>query len=122
MKESSAAEPPLPPLTRDRARSLRRRSTDAEQELWAHLRNRQLKGAKFRRQQPIGPYVVDFFCLEAGLVVEVDGGSHAGEDERRADKDRTAHLENCGYRVVRFWNNEVMGNIDGVLERIGEFV
>jgi very-short-patch-repair endonuclease len=122
MKNLSAAEPQVPPLTRDRARGLRRASTDAEQKLWAHLRNRQLRGAKFRREHPIGPYIADFFCLEAKLIVEVDGGGHATEAQRRADAARAAYLENCGYRVLRFWNNEVIGNIDGVLERIAEFL
>ena len=98
------------------ARSLRRNSTDAEQLLWQRLRNRQLAGLKFRRQVPMGPYVADFFCLKAGLIVEVDGGQHATAQD--SDAARTAWLESRGYRVIRFWNNEVIENIQGVLETI----
>ncbi len=100
------------------ARVLRRHSTDAERVLWRHLRNRQLKGKKFRRQAPIGPYVVDFVCHEARLVVEVDGGQHAQARDR--DQARDAWLRSQGYRVLRFWNNEVLRNTQGVLERIAE--
>jgi very-short-patch-repair endonuclease len=122
MRNAFPAESPAPPLIRDRARNLRRASADAERKFWAHLRNRQLKGVKFRRQHPIGPCIADFFCLEAKLIVEVDGDNHATEAQGRADTARTAYLEGSGYRVVRFWNNEVMGEINGVLERIAEFL
>jgi len=94
--------------------------TDAEQTLWQRIRGRQIEGMKFRRQQPIGPYVVDFACLEASLVVEVDGGQHAKEEAR--DAARTRRLEAEGYRVLRFWNHEVLGETDAVLERIGEAI
>ncbi len=77
---------------------------------------------KFRRQYPIGPYVADFFCLQARLVVELDGGGHAREQQRRGDAARTAYLESRGYRVLRFWDNEVLTNVDGVLERIAEYL
>jgi very-short-patch-repair endonuclease len=80
------------------------------------LRARQLAGLKFRRQQPVGRFIVDFFCLEHGLVVELDGGQHALQTE--ADERRSAFLLGRGYRVLRFWDNEVMENIDGVLQRI----
>ncbi len=98
------------------ARALRRRSTDAERVLWQRLRNRQIGDFKFRRQRPIGPYVVDFVCLEHWLVVEVDGGQHA----IRAAKDarRDAWLASAGYRVLRFWNPDVLRNPEGVLQRI----
>jgi len=122
MKNLPAAEPPAPPLVRDRARKLRRSSTDAERILWARLRDRQLKGAKFRRQNAIGPYIADFFCLKAKLVVELDGGGHDAEEQRLADAARTAYLENCGYTVLRFWNNEVVDNIDGLIEQISEYL
>ena len=122
MKNPSASEPQLPPLARDRARSLRRSSTDAERRLWTYLRGGRLKEAKFRRQHPIGLYVVDFFCLEAKLVVELDGGGHDADAQRRADADRSAYLESRGYRMLRFCNNEVFTNIDGVLGRIAEFL
>lgn len=90
--------------------------TDAERYLWYRLRARRLGGFKFRRQAPIGPYITDFVCIEAGLVVEADGGQHA---EREAeDADRTAYLEDLGYRVLRFWNHEILNKTDAVLERI----
>ncbi len=100
----------------NRARALRGALTDAEQRLWYHLRNRRLGGHKFRRQVPFGPYVADFVCMAARLIVEVDGGQHA----QRAVEDarRTRYLEDQGYRVVRFWNNEVLGNLEGVLQRL----
>jgi very-short-patch-repair endonuclease len=99
-----------------RAKRLRRDLTDVERKLWRWLRDRGLGGAKFRRQHPIGRYVVDFACVEAGLVVEVDGGQHA---ERRAqDAARTRYLEAQGFRVIRFWNNEVSENIEGVMATI----
>jgi very-short-patch-repair endonuclease len=85
--------------------------TDAERALWGALRNRQLHGFKFRRQATIGRFVADFLCVDAMLVVEVDGGQH----EARQDTSRTAFLDRSGYRVVRFWNHEVLVNIEGVL-------
>ena len=98
------------------ARALRRSATDAERLLWQRLRNRQVSGLKFRRQEPLGPYVVDFFCLARRLIVEVDGGQHAAAGNR--DTARTAWFQARGYRVVRFWNTEVIENIEGVLETI----
>jgi very-short-patch-repair endonuclease len=100
-------------------RQLRRCQTDAERALWARLQNRQL-GVKFRRQAPLGPYIVDFVCLRKRLVVEVDGGQHGEELDRRRDAARTAWLEGEGYRVLRVWNNEVLGNMEGVLTCIME--
>ena len=93
------------------AAPLRRNATDAEQALWLQLRGRRLGGGKFRRQWTIGPYVVDFCCLEARLIVEVDGGQHRPE----RDRARTEFLRSRGFRVIRFWNNDVLGNPDGVL-------
>jgi very-short-patch-repair endonuclease len=86
---------------RQRARQLRRNQTDAEQTLWARLRDRQLHGAKFRRQHPIGPFVADFCCPQEMVVVELDGGQHA--EEIAADQKRSRFLEGQGYRVLRFW-------------------
>lgn len=86
--------------------------------LWKHLRNRQLNNMKFRRQQPIGNYIVDFVCFENNLIIEVDGGQHASN--RESDTLRTEWLENQGYRVIRFWNNDVLKNIEGVIQRITE--
>lgn len=95
------------------AKFLRKNQTDVERRLWYVLRNRQLSGYKFRRQHPFLPYVVDFVCLECKLVIEVDGGQHA--DTATQDKVRTIFLQDLGYRVLRFWNNEVIENLDGVL-------
>jgi very-short-patch-repair endonuclease len=110
----------MPPSTISRARQLRRSLTDAERVLWWHLRSRQLAGAKFRRQEPIGRYIADFCCVEHRLIVEVDGGHHADESQQEYDRERTAFLGRCGYRVLRFWNAEVLGELDGVLEMIWE--
>jgi adenine-specific DNA-methyltransferase len=108
------------PSGRERARRLRAAGTEVERRLWARLRNRRLKGAKFRRQHPIGNYVVDFLCRESCLVVELDGGQHGEERQRRSDERRTEYLESLGYRVLRFWNVEVTDDIEGVLQRIAE--
>ena len=98
------------------ARSLRREGTDAEAVLWRRLRDRSLAGRKFRRQHLVGDYVVDFVCLDARLVVELDGGQH--DRDADAASTRTAVLERRGFRVLRFWNSEVLTNLDGVLEAI----
>ncbi len=90
--------------------------TPPEAKLWARLRNRQLGGFKFRRQHPIGSYVVDFCCAERRLTVELDGDSHAEQEEY--DKKRTSWLIEQGYQEIRFWNREVMQNLDAVLEKI----
>jgi len=105
----------LQPLTY-RARSLRRAETPAERELWRWLRGRQLDGAKFRRQQPLGPFVVDFFCVDAGLVVEVDGASHFPPPQR--DRIRDLWLTAAGLVVLRFENCQILETLDDVLERI----
>ncbi len=101
---------------RNRARQLRRQQTDVETKLWIRLRDRQLCGAKFRRQHPIGPYIVDFCCPDRGLVVELDGGQHA--EQTLADQARTRLIEADGYRVVRFWDHEVLDRMDTILEEI----
>ncbi|MFM2410285.1 MAG: hypothetical protein RL481_1113 [Pseudomonadota bacterium] len=98
------------------ARRLRRNRTDAEDRVWCHLRNRQLEGAKFRFQAPVAGYVADFLCTEARLIVELDGGQHGEQLEQ--DEARTRALEAAGYTVIRFWNNDVLTNTDGVLEAI----
>jgi very-short-patch-repair endonuclease len=98
------------------ARKLRRASTDAERLLWSRLRARQLDGHKFVTQFQIGNAVADFACRSAKLVVELDGGQHA--DAVEADAERTRIIEAHGYRVIRFWNNDVTENLDGVLETI----
>jgi very-short-patch-repair endonuclease len=96
------------------ARNLRCRSTDAENRLWYHLRGRRFEGAKFLRQFPIGPHVTDFACRDARLAVERDGGQHTPE----TDAPRTEVIEAFGYRIIRFWNNDVLQNTEGVLEAI----
>lgn len=95
----------------NKARDMRHQPTMAEQKLWRLLRGRQLGGHKFRRQVPIGRYIVDLVCLEARVIIEADGGQHDREDA--AEKARTQFLESQGFRVLRFWNNEVLGNIEG---------
>jgi len=100
------------------ARRLRRDQTDAERTLWSRLRSKQFGGAKFCRQQPIGPYIVDFINFDIRLVVEIDGGQHSEEEMRKKDEDRTMWLRERGYQILRFWDNEVLQNVDGVLEKI----
>lgn len=102
---------------RGHARQMRKSPTDAERKLWFHLRHRlQLADTHFRRQVQIGPYIVDFACHHSKLIIEVDGGQHA--QNLAADEKRTQRLEADGYKVLRFWNNDVLSNIDGVLTEI----
>ena len=98
------------------AKKLRKDQTDAERKLWNHLRNRQLEGVKFRRQHAIGTYIADFCCPEKNLVVELDGGQHVIEAEK--DRKRSTGLKQMGYQVIRFWDHEVLQEIDTVLEAI----
>jgi very-short-patch-repair endonuclease len=107
-------KPPLPTRTRENARELRQSNTQVEQRLWLHLRAGRLNGWKFRRQHPIPPYVVDFYCGAAKLVVELDGSQHDVD----SDRIRTTFLENCGLKVLRFWDNEVLQQTSAVLESI----
>jgi len=106
---------PHPTIMRS-ARKLRQHMSDAERRLWCLLRRRQLEGFRFRRQQPIDRYIADFVCLRERLIVELDGASHA--ETQGYDEVRTAWLEAKGFRVLRFWNNEVLGNQEGVIEVI----
>ena len=99
------------------ARRLRTNATDAERLLWRYLSRRQAAGAKFSRQMPVGPFVCDFLCRERLLVVEVDGGQHC---DNVKDIRRTAYLENEGYRVLRFWNHDVLENVEGVVQAISD--
>ena len=101
---------------KQRARNLRRNSTDAERALWSIFRDRGLRGYKFRRQVPIGPYIVDFVCYQSKLIVEVDGGQH--QEQKPYDDARTSWLESEGFAVLRFWNNDVLANRAGVVEVI----
>jgi very-short-patch-repair endonuclease len=103
-------------MDRSRVKALRNNPTDTERTLWQHLRLRQFRGYKFRRQQPLGDYIVDFVCLEKRLVIEVDGGQHTSQVAY--DEQRTTWLEAQGFHGLRFWNNEVLQNIKGVKEAI----
>ena len=102
---------------RDAARFLRRNQTDAEQALWHTLRGRRFEGCKFRRQYPIGPFIADFACISHRLVIELDGGQHAA---RASDARRDAYLAREGWRVLRFWNNDVLRNRNGVTWSIAD--
>ena len=97
------------------AKRLRREMTEAEKLLWSALRGGQIEGAKFRRQQPIGPYIGDFVCQAHRLIVEADGSQHV---DSNSDKSRDAYLKNVGYTVLRFWNSDIHSNLEGVLEAI----
>lgn len=99
-----------------RAKELRQKSTDAERLLWSRFRNKRLMGIKFRRQAPIGRYIVDFVCYEHDLIIEIDGGHH--QEQQASDLSRTEWLRSRGFRVIRYWNNEVLEDIDSVLESI----
>jgi len=107
-------KPPLPTRTREHARELRQGGTDAEHKLWQRLRAGQLNGLKFRRQHPVPPYIVDFYCNAMKLVVELDGSQHNDE----VDRTRTRFLESQGLKVLRYWDNEVLQQMDVVLEAI----
>jgi very-short-patch-repair endonuclease len=98
------------------ARNLRNNTTDVERILWQHLRNRQIEGVKFRRQQPVEAYIVDFVSFEKKILIELDGGQHA--EKHAQDDKRDACLQANGFMVLRFWNNEVLENLEGVLEKI----
>jgi very-short-patch-repair endonuclease len=104
---------------RSRARALRREMTAAERRIWSRLRAHRFQGLSFRRQFPVGSYIVDFICPEARLIIEIDGGQHALIEANR-DATRDAWLREQGFVVLRFWNNEVLANLTGVLERIAE--
>jgi very-short-patch-repair endonuclease len=104
----------------EKAKALRANQTDAELALWYELRGKQIKGLKFRRQVPIGNYIVDFVSFDAKLIIEVDGSQHF--DHQQYDDERTKYLESLGFKVLRFWNNEVLETSDSVLEKIYEAV
>jgi very-short-patch-repair endonuclease len=101
---------------RPHARHMRTNATDAERLLWRYLRDRRLRQFKFRRQQPLGPFIVDFVCFEARVVIEADGGQH--QEQAAYDEVRTRYLQARGYRVLRFWNNDILQCRDAVLETI----
>ena len=105
-------------VTHLRAHALRRSTTGAEKKLWRHLRQLDLDGSHFRRQVPIGPYIADFACMAARLLIEIDGSQHAEDRKQATDEVRTRWLKKEGYRVLRFWNNDIAKNIDNVMEAI----
>ena len=94
--------------------------TDAEKKLWQYIRKEQINGLKFRRQQPIGPYIADFICQPIKLIIELDGGQHNENENIKYDEKRTEYLQNAGYIVLRIWNNEIFQNIESVVEKIIE--
>ena len=102
------------------ARTLRHNSTDAERKLWYYIRTKQLEGFKFKRQQPLGSYIVDFICFEKALIIELDGGQHAVNREK--DIERDSWLEKEGFHVLRFWNNDVANNLEGVIDEIRKYL
>jgi 2-isopropylmalate synthase len=112
--ERQASGPQTPTL---RARALRTQMTDAERKLWLALRDRRFAGVKFRRQAPVGPFIADFICFDARLVIEVDGGQHA---DSSSDVRRDAWFARNGFRILRFWNNDVLLNTEGVLTAIND--
>jgi len=105
-------------IRRATAKKLRSNTTPHERILWRALRELPVSGTHFRRQAPIGPYVVDFFCPAAHLIIELDGGHHSGDETAERDRTRQLWLEREGYRVIRFWNSEIAGDLNAVLERI----
>ena len=111
-----------PNRTKDLRRKLRRNQTDAEKILWNYLRNRKFGGYKFYRQYGVGNYIVDFYCPACRLVIELDGGQHNEENIEKLDDLRTDKIEMLGSKVIRFWNNEVIENTEGVLEVINEYL
>src|SRR6266566_8339976 len=110
----------ITPIYTTFARKLRKDQTEVEKILWHKLRNRQLENIKFRRQYSIGPYIVDFVATETKVIIELDGGQHNEESNRIKDEERTHYLEKNGYKLIRFWDNEVMENLDEVLESISK--
>jgi very-short-patch-repair endonuclease len=113
---------PVAGLNRFRAKSMRSEMTDAERTLWMRLRAHRLNGLSFRRQTPIGPFIVDFVCHQLNLVIELDGGQHATDDETERDLKREQWLQSKGYRVLRFWNSDVLRQCDSVVQKILEVI
>jgi very-short-patch-repair endonuclease len=109
---------PIDRFRRATARRLRANATDAEMRLWRHLRRLPTFGSHFRRQVPVGPYVVDFACMAARLIIEVDRSQHGNDANMARDQVRTRWLTSEGYKVLRFWNNDIVQNMDGVLEAV----
>ena len=109
----------MPELILKRAQDLRKKMTEAEKTLWAKLRCRQFEGLRFRRQVPLGNYIVDFACFEPKIIIELDGSQHMNQVDY--DEERTKYLEQLGYKVLRFWNNQILREIDTVLQVIWRY-
>ena len=108
------------PKAQQRAQVLRKRTTDSERLLWSHLRRRQLRGYRFRRQVPIGNYIADFVCIEARLIIELDGSQH--QEQRVYDEQRTRYLEQRGFKIFRVWDNQAFTETQSVLETISNML
>ncbi|MER9583763.1 endonuclease domain-containing protein [Mesorhizobium sp. M0276] len=108
----------VPSRQRKNAKSMRRVMTDAELKLWNELRAHRLMGLSFRRQVPIGPYIVDFACSDKKLIIEVDGSQHADAEHFERDSERSAYLKSSGWTILRFWNDDVIRDIDNVCQHI----
>ena len=104
------------------AKQLRQQQTDAEQLLWQVLRGRNLEGFKFRRQHPVGGYILDFYCHDANLAIELDGGGHNIENQKLYDEERTKVLSGVGISIIRFWNHDVLNSLESVLEDIYRYL
>ncbi len=108
------------PLLKQRRKELRRNQTEAEKVFWSHIRNRRFCGMRFVRQYSAGPYILDFYCPKLKLAIELDGGQHAQDDNREYDTARSAYLKSQGIDVMRFWNHEMLHDIESVLAQITE--
>jgi very-short-patch-repair endonuclease len=109
---------PIPSELLTFAKQLRQGQTDAERLLWQVLRGRNLKGFKFRRQHPVGGYILDFYCHDVRLAIELDGGGHNTADQKLYDEERTKALNGAGIKIIRFWNHDVLTSLESVLEEI----
>ena len=112
----------LPANILNKVRNLRRKSTPQEINFWSKIKSRRFKNLKFRRQYLVGKYIADFICLEKKLIIELDGWQHTEENQERYDMVRTEYFKRQGYKILRFWNNEINDNIDGVFLKIEEFI
>jgi very-short-patch-repair endonuclease len=115
-------KPPINKETLRRCKELRNNSTPQEIIVWSRLRAKRFHNLKFKRQYPLGRYIIDFICLDKKLIIEIDGSQHKEENQDIYDKERARYLESLGFRIIRFWNNEVNTNIDGVFLKIEEFI
>ena len=105
----------------DKARDLRKNMTPQERKMWNILRNHQFYGFEIRRQYPISDYIVDFICRSKKIIIEIDGGQHNEDDNKNYDLERTKFLESLGYKVIRFWNNDIDNNIEGVYKEMQKY-